>query len=76
MKKIFAIATVSTLATSLNFVLFILFYNKLATPYLHEAQRVENADSIFFNALPCFGLIALVSTVLIYYFAAKTNKDK
>jgi hypothetical protein len=65
-RKFLSLSGMLILASVLNFSLFTIAYNKLATPYLHEAQRTENAEVIIFFVLPGFVLIALVSSILTY----------
>lgn len=54
----------------LNFVTFLITYNKLATPYLHEEQRVENA---FFILTATIGLFATTAILvgIAFFLAAK-----
>ena len=43
-----------------NFLLFVFNYNKLATPFLYEAQRVANADFIMSMTVAMFALESLI----------------
>ncbi len=54
----------------LNFAVFFIVYKKLVFPFINEAQRVENAPSIFIFVLPSFMLISVVS-FLTYKAIAK-----
>jgi hypothetical protein len=71
MKKFMPLTLGSITVAILNFLLFIFIYNRLATPYQHEAWRAKNADFIISFALPSFVLIALISTFTICYLARK-----
>lgn len=71
MKKLLSLVGVILISTVLNFGLFTAAYNKLATPYLHESQRVDNAELIMFIVLPAFILFAFISTLLTYFLARK-----
>ncbi len=52
---------------ALNFGVFILSYNKLVFPHLHEAQRMENAPLIFSYVLMSFLVCAIISTLAAFY---------
>ncbi len=71
MRKVYIniILVLSTLA--LNFSVFIFSYNKLVFPYLHEAQRMENAPFIFSWVLIGFFLSSVASTITAFYFGRK-----
>jgi hypothetical protein len=71
MKKILSLAGVLLISIALNFGLFSVAYNKLAVPYLHESQRVDNAELIMFLVLPAFILFAFISILLTYILARK-----
>lgn len=61
------VAVLITLANLvLNFGTFVLMYNRLATPFLAEEQRVANANIIMGATLPSFFLIALATGIAIY----------
>lgn len=72
MKKIIVNITLIVLTLCLNFGIFIVSYKKLACPYLHEAQRVENASPIFSYVLTGF-LLSAIFTVVITYLVGKKN---
>ncbi len=52
----------------LNFTTFLITYNKLATPYINEEQRVENAFFIFTVTIGSFAVIAILVGVSFYFF--------
>lgn len=71
MKKILSLSSAVILSGLFNFGLFIVAYNKLATPYLHESQRVDNAEQIIFILFPSFLILSLVSISLTYILTRK-----
>jgi len=71
MKKNVLIVVYGLLAAVLNFALFIISYNHLATPYLHEEQRMENADFIMSYALGGYVFIAIVSAFVMWLVCKK-----
>ena len=50
-----------------NFGLFVLLYNRLATPWLSEAQRVANADLIMSVGLGGFAAVGLATGLALYF---------
>lgn len=76
MKKILVFLIIGLANVALNFAVFIVSYNKLATPYLYEEQRVTNANFIMGYTLPGYLLIGLLTMVLVYFYKNKqvTNK--
>ena len=55
----------------LNFITFLITYNKLATPYLHEEQRVENAFFILTATMGLFAAIAIFVGIAFFLVAKK-----
>ena len=55
----------------LNFITFLITYNKLATPYLHEEQRVENAFFILTATIGLFAAIAILIGIAFFLVAKK-----
>lgn len=68
----FAIIIVSS---GLNFFVFLEAYKRLAFPFLHEEQRVENAPYIFLYVFPCFILISILTLVLYKVVMKSHNKN-
>lgn len=62
----------SMVSTAAHFAIFILAYNRLATPFLPEAQRVENAGYILFYVLPAMFVVSSSLFSLAYYKKHKT----
>jgi len=71
MKKIIAFLLVGLTNIALNFTVFIVSYNKLATPFLHEAQRMDNADYIITVTLSGFVIISFLTLGLLYLLYTK-----
>lgn len=71
MKNIIIISLVAIVNFAMNFVVFVLSYNKLATPFLLEEQRMENADYIMTNTLFGFFVVTAVSALVLYLFIGK-----
>lgn len=62
-------------STMFNFAVLLVAYNKLAFPYLHEAQRMDNAPFLFYYALPAFLLISILFAGAAYTLGRfKTGK--
>lgn len=67
MKKVLANIGLIAITLCLNFGIFLFSYKKLAFPYLHEAQRMENAPFIFSYVLLGFLFSAIISVVVTYF---------
>ena len=74
MKKLLIHILLVLVSLCLNFGLFMYSYKKLAFPYIHEAQRLENAPYIFSYVLAGFILIS-VFCVLLTYVANRSTKS-
>ena len=72
MKRLGLISMVVLLSLGLNFIIFIVSYNQLAFPYLHESQRMENAPLIFSYVLAGFFISAVISTIIAAYVGKKS----
>jgi hypothetical protein len=71
MKKILGTAVFFLFAFGSNFLIFSVAYNKLATPFLTESQRVENAHLIMTGVLPAYFFTAILSALVVYFFKMK-----
>lgn len=60
--------------TTLNFLVFLEAYKRLAFPYINEEQRVDNAPYIFIYVLPSFLLISII--LLVLYKVLATPRDR
>lgn len=74
MKKVILSLSVLLFSAILNFGLFSVAYNRLATPYLHESQRVDNAELIMFYVLPAYLALAIVSYTITYILIKKLQE--
>ena len=65
----------SVLAALTNFVatflVFMYNYNHLATPYLHEEQRVDNAIYIFSTTILMFAAISVLTGIAVFFISRK-----
>jgi hypothetical protein len=59
------------LNAALNFAIFLWAYKKLAFPFLHEEQRMENAPVIFFYVVPGFMLVSFCVFLVVYWFESR-----
>lgn len=73
-KSLFSYVVFVIVVSTLNFMIFLESYKKLAFPYMHEEQRVENAPYIFLYILPSFVLVAVISLVVFKIVAKKVSK--
>jgi len=55
----------------LNGAVFVFSYNKLATPFLTEEQRVLNADFIMSITAGSFAVVSIVIGIMIYFVTRK-----
>ncbi len=67
-KALFISLGIALVTFVLNFTTFLITYNKLATPYINEEQRVENAFFIFTVTIGSFAVIAILVGVSFYFF--------
>ncbi len=73
MKNIIIYCIVGLINVVLNFSVFIISYNVLATPFLHEEQRMENANYIMTYTLFGFVAIGIFTWVFFYLFFRKNS---
>jgi len=66
MKNIILSLIVSLACFILNFSIFTYSYNKIATPFLNEEQRVDNAGFIMSVSLSMFIISSLIIGLLFY----------
>lgn len=64
---------IAILCFILNSTLFIYFYNRLATPYISEEQRVANADYIMVVVTGGFAGASLLIGMLVYLILKNGN---
>lgn len=58
-----------------NFLIYIVSFNVLATPYLHEEQRLDSGLLMLKTTLPAY-LISSVIISFVFYWVAKYSKNK
>ena len=71
MKKFGIFCLVGLGNIGLNFAVFIFNYNKLATPYLNEDQRMLNAQYIMTISISEIVLVSVFTLVVIYLLKQK-----
>ncbi|VAW90366.1 hypothetical protein MNBD_GAMMA18-1583 [hydrothermal vent metagenome] len=76
MKNIIIYCVVGLINIALNFTVFISSYNTLATPFLHEEQRMENANYIMTYTLFGFVAIGIFTLVFLHLFLKKISITK
>ena len=70
-KKHTAACCISMASFLLNGAVFVISYNRLATPFLSEEQRVLNADFIMSVTVGAFGAVAIATGLSIYMLIRK-----
>lgn len=58
---------------SANFLIFTYSYNRLATPYLNEEQRVDNAGYIMSWTIGMYFLAAILIGIITVFIYRKQN---
>lgn len=61
-RKLLAAGGISIVSFVLNVAVFVMTYNRLATPFITEEQRVLNADFIMSFTVGAFAVVAVVTT--------------
>ena len=70
MKKFLIYTFLTLLNFGLSFAIYNYSFNKQATPYLHEEQRVDSGIIMLKTTFPAY-LIAAVFITLLFHFVAK-----
>ena len=60
-KNILTVVCISIVSFTLNFIVFVMTYNRLATPFITEEQRVLNADFIMSVTVGAFAIVAVLT---------------
>lgn len=76
MENIFRIILIAIVNAIMNFSVFIVIYNKLATPFLVEEQRMDNADFIMTYTLIGFSGVSIFMAFLFYFLVVKQKLTK
>ena len=69
MKTFFIYAFLALLNFGVNFFIYNYSFNKQATPYLQEEQRVESGLIMLTTTFPAYLLAAILITILFYLVA-------
>ena len=70
MKSVIFLSLGILLGVILNFSIFMVAYNKLIFPLIHEDQRMDIAPYLFTHVLPSF-VVSTVILVLLTYIISK-----
>ncbi len=73
MKKILTYGTLATISFIINFLIYNFSFNKQATPFLSEEQRLESGIMMLQSTIPAFAIAAVVFAVLYYTLSKKLN---
>lgn len=65
-RNILSACCISIASFILNGAVFVITYNRLATPFLTEEQRVLNADFIMSVTAGAFAIVAILTGFSIY----------
>ena len=76
MKNIIRISLIAIVNAIMNFAVFIVSYNKLATPFLVEEQRMDNADFIMTYILIGFAVVSIFVAFLLYFLVVRQKIAK
>lgn len=71
MKRFISASLQVLFSFAINFGIFLYFYKILAFPFLHEAQRMENAPIIFSYVLLAFFVSSIISAAMAIYISNK-----
>ncbi len=69
MKTFFIYTLLAFINFVVNFAIYNYSFNKQATPYLHEGQRVDSGLLMLKTTLPAYVVSAIILTVLFYLVA-------
>lgn len=68
-KMLLAYTFLAFLSFIVNFAIYNYSFNKQATPYLHEEQRVDSGLLMLKTTLPAYAVSAILFAVLFYLVA-------
>ena len=74
MKTFLIYASLAVVNFIINFMIYNFSFNKQATPYLHEEQRVDSGLLMLETTLPAYIVAAIVLTIT-FYFVAKIRSN-
>ncbi len=64
--NVFPASCISFISFILNIAVFVIIYNRLATPFLTEEQRVINAEFIMSVTAGAFATVAILTGIATY----------
>lgn len=71
MKKLAIYALLAAVTFIINFAIYNLSFNSHATPFLHEAQRVESGLLMLKTTLPAYFIAAVVIAAMFYWLGRR-----
>lgn len=74
MKTFIIYASLAVVNFIINFMIYNYSFNKQATPYLQEEQRVDSGLLMLETTLPAYIVAAIVLTIT-FYFVAKIRSN-
>ena len=74
MKTFLIYASLAVVNFIINFMIYNFSFNKQATPYLHEEQRVDSGLLMLETTVPAYIVAAIVLTIT-FYFVAKVRSN-
>ena len=75
MKTFLIYASLAVVNFIINFMIYNFSFNKQATPYLHEEQRVDSGLLMLETTLPAYIVAAIVLTIMFYFVAKIRSKS-
>ncbi len=75
MKTVLIYAGLALLVFIINFLIYIVSFNALATPFLHEEQRLDSALLMVKTTLPAY-VVSSVVISFVFYLVAKFLRKK
>jgi hypothetical protein len=65
-KKLLSVGGLTLVSFVLNFAVFVMTYNRLATPFITEEQRVLNANFIMSITVGAFAIVAVLTGIAMW----------
>ena len=72
MKKLAPYALLAVVTFIINFAIYNLSFNSQATPFLHEAQRVESGLMMLTTTVPAYLIAAVVIAGMFYWLGKRS----
>ena len=75
MKTFLIYASLAVVNFIINFMIYNFSFNKQATPYLHEEQRVDSGLLMLETTVPAYIVAAIVLTIMFYFVAKRRSNS-